>query len=127
MGGSEGIVLVPIGWVERVEGEEAEIRIRGEFVAGLEGLCPGDEVLVLFWMDRADRTRLRVHPRGDPNRPLRGVFSTRSPHRPNPIGATVVELLSLEGTRLRVRGLDAWEGSPVLDIKIHAHATGPDD
>ncbi|HDC92516.1 MAG TPA: tRNA (N6-threonylcarbamoyladenosine(37)-N6)-methyltransferase TrmO, partial [Candidatus Acetothermia bacterium] len=56
-------------------------------------------------------------------RPPRGVFATRSPHRPNPIGATTVELLSVQGGRLRVRGLDAWEGTPILDIKIGTGAT----
>jgi tRNA-Thr(GGU) m(6)t(6)A37 methyltransferase TsaA len=114
------IVLRPIGWVERVEGETTEFHILPELVAGLEGLSPGEKILILFWMDRADRTRLEAHPRGDPARPLRGVFATRSPHRPNPIGATTVELLSLQGNRLWVRGLDAWEGTPILDIKIEA-------
>ncbi|RLE34532.1 tRNA (N6-threonylcarbamoyladenosine(37)-N6)-methyltransferase TrmO [Candidatus Acetothermia bacterium] len=117
------IVLRAIGYVEQVEGEICEVVLRDEFVPGLEGLKSGQEILILFWMDRARRDVLRVHPHGNPMRPPRGVFATRSPHRPNPIGATTVELLSVQGGRLRVRGLDAWEGTPILDIKIGTGAT----
>lgn len=114
------IVLVPIGRVERVAGEISEVVLRPEFVPGLEGLEVGHEVLILLWMDRARRDVLRVHPRGDPARPIRGVFATRSPHRPNPIGATVAQVVGIAGGRLFLRGLDAWEGTPVVDIKIHS-------
>ena len=72
---------------------------------------------MLTWLDRADRDVLKVHPRGDPTRPLAGVFATRSPHRPNPIGLHRVEVLGIEGTEIRVRGLEALDGTPVLDIK----------
>src|SRR5690349_13726673 len=73
----------------------------------LDGIVPGDDVLLLTWLDRADRDTLRVHPRGDLSRPERGVFSTRSPDRPNPIGLHRVEVEAVDGNRVRVRGLEA--------------------
>jgi len=84
---------------------------------GLEGLLPGDRVVVLTWLDRARRDVLRVHPRDDPANPERGVFGTRSADRPNPIGLHEVEILAVEGNRLRVRPLEAVDGTPVLDVK----------
>jgi tRNA-Thr(GGU) m(6)t(6)A37 methyltransferase TsaA len=84
---------------------------------GLEGICVGDEVLLFTWLDRARRDVLSVHPRGDPSRPLEGVFATRSPHRPNPIGLHRVEITSIEGTRLGVRQLEAVDGTPIIDVK----------
>ena len=84
---------------------------------GLEGLRPGDEVIVLTWLDRADRDVLRVHPRDDRSRPLQGVFTTRSQDRPNPIGLHPVEILEIEGLRVRVRPLEAADGTPVVDVK----------
>jgi tRNA-Thr(GGU) m(6)t(6)A37 methyltransferase TsaA len=83
----------------------------------LEGIHAGDEVIVLTWLDRASRDVLRVHPRGDVSRPEQGVFSTRSPHRPNPIGLHRVEVVSIEGARVRVRGLEAVDGTPIVDVK----------
>jgi tRNA-Thr(GGU) m(6)t(6)A37 methyltransferase TsaA len=83
----------------------------------LEGIRVGDEVIVLTWLDRARRDVLRVHPRGDRSRPQQGVFSTRSEHRPNPIGLHQVEVAALEGARVRVRNLEAVDGTPVLDLK----------
>ena len=80
-------------------------------------LLPGDDVFVLTWLDRASRDVLRVHPRGDRTSPERGVFSTRSPDRPNPIGLHRVEIAEIDGTRVRVRPLEAVDGTPVLDIK----------
>ena len=77
----------------------------------------GDELLVLTWLDRARRDVLRVHPRGDLARPEQGVFTTRSPDRPNPIGLHRVRVLSIDGTRLRVRGLEALNGTPIVDVK----------
>src|SRR2546427_110754 len=71
-------------------------------LGALEGIREGDEVIVLTWLDRARRDVLRVHPRGDPSRPEQGVFNTRSPHRPNPIGLHRVEVLSIDGHRVRV-------------------------
>jgi tRNA-Thr(GGU) m(6)t(6)A37 methyltransferase TsaA len=74
-------------------------------------------VIVLTWLDRARRDVLRVHPRDDPTNPMRGVFSTRSADRPNPIGLHEVEVLAIEGNRVRVSGLEAVDGTPVLDLK----------
>ncbi len=84
---------------------------------GLEGLAVGDDVLVLTWLDRARRDVLRVRPRDDPARREQGVFSTRSPDRPNPIGLHRVRVLELDGARVRVQGLEAVDGTPVVDVK----------
>jgi len=86
-------------------------------VEALEGIHSGEEVLVLTWLDRARRDVLTVHPRGDLSRPRQGVFSTRSPHRPNPIGLHRVEIVSIEGVRVRVRNLEAVDGTPIIDVK----------
>lgn len=83
----------------------------------LDGLRAGDEVLVLTWLHRASRDVLEVHPRGDTSRPRQGVFATRSPHRPNPIGLHRVRILAVDGLRLHVRGLEAVDGTPVVDLK----------
>jgi len=84
---------------------------------GLRDLQPGAEVIVLTWLHQADRDVLRVHPRDDLKNPEQGVFSTRSPDRPNPIGLHRVEILSIEGTRIRVRNLEVVDGTPVVDVK----------
>ncbi len=84
---------------------------------GLDGIGVGDEVIVLTWLDRARRDVLRVHPRGDTSRPQQGVFSTRSPSRPNPIGLHRVEVLAIDGGRVRVRNLEAVDGTPIVDLK----------
>ena len=83
----------------------------------LDGLAPGSDVLVLTWLDRADRQTLAVHPRDDLARPLTGVFATRSPDRPNPIGLHQVRVLAVDGARVPVRELEAVDGTPVLDLK----------
>lgn len=83
----------------------------------LDGIRPGDELMLLTWLDRARRDVLRVHPRGDVARPEQGVFSTRSPARPNPIGLHRVEVEAVEGNRVRVRPLEALDGTPILDVK----------
>jgi tRNA-Thr(GGU) m(6)t(6)A37 methyltransferase TsaA len=84
---------------------------------GLRGLEVGAEILLLTWLDRARRDVLVVHPRGDARNPPRGVFGTRSPDRPNPIGLHRVSVLSIDGTRLRVGPLEALDGTPILDVK----------
>lgn len=84
---------------------------------GLNGLHAGAEILLLTWFDRSDRDVLAVHPRGDLSRPVQGVFSTRSPDRPNPIGLHRVTILAIEGNRLRVNNLEALDGTPVVDVK----------
>ena len=91
--------------------------LRAEFAAGLDGIGPGDEMIVLTWLDRARRDVLRVHPRGDPTRPEQGVFNTRSPDRPNPIGLHVVEVVSIDDARVCVRNLEALDATPILDVK----------
>jgi tRNA-Thr(GGU) m(6)t(6)A37 methyltransferase TsaA len=83
----------------------------------LRNLRAGDEIMLLTWLDRARRDVLSVHPRGDPSRPEEGVFSTRSPHRPNPIGLHRVEIAAVDGLRVRVRQLEALDGTPILDVK----------
>jgi tRNA-Thr(GGU) m(6)t(6)A37 methyltransferase TsaA len=84
---------------------------------GLADLGVGDRVIVLTWLDRARRDVLRVHPRDDPANPERGVFSTRSADRPNPIGLHPVEVLAVDGLRVQVSGLEAVDGTPVIDVK----------
>ncbi len=96
---------------------EAVLEFEPAVAAGLAGLASGDELLVLTWLDRARRDVLRVHPRGDASRPEAGVFATRSPDRPNPIGLHRVTLLAVDGLELRVRDLEALDGTPVLDVK----------
>jgi len=93
------------------------IRVFDEFASGLDGLEDYSHIIVVYWMHEAGEVRLRVKPWGVEEYPEVGVFATRSPNRPNPIGITVVELLSIEKPIIKVRGLDAWTGTPVLDIK----------
>ncbi|MEZ5073787.1 MAG: tRNA (N6-threonylcarbamoyladenosine(37)-N6)-methyltransferase TrmO [Solirubrobacterales bacterium] len=128
--GGAGVRAVPIGTVRSPltdrraapkQGDEgapeATVVLAAELHPALEGIAAGDAVLVLTWLDRGDRDVLRVHPRGDPARPEVGVFATRSPDRPNPIGLHRVEVVAIEDGALRVRNLEAIDGTPVLDIK----------
>ncbi len=92
--------------------------------AGLHDLQVGTSVILLTWLDRARRDVLEVHPRGDPDRPRLGVFSTRSADRPNPIGLHIVLIVAIDGTRMRVRDLEALDGTPVLDVKPVLEARG---
>ncbi len=87
------------------------------FGEGMRDLQPGSEIIVLTWLDRARRDILRVHPRGNPRNPELGVFSTRSPDRPNPIGLHRVTIVSIDGLRIHVQNLEALDGTPILDIK----------
>lgn len=98
-------------------GPEAALVFDDAVASALADLRPGDDVLLLTWLDRADREVLVVHPRDDPDRPLTGVFSTRSSHRPNPIGLHRVTILAVDGTRVRVSDLEAIDGTPILDVK----------
>jgi tRNA-Thr(GGU) m(6)t(6)A37 methyltransferase TsaA len=102
--GSEG---APDAWLE----------LRPFAAKGLDGLAVGDEILVITWLHRARRDVLRVHPRSDRTRPLAGVFATRSPDRPNPVGLHRVTLRRIAGNRLRIGPIEAIDGTPVIDIK----------
>jgi len=88
-------------------------------------LRPGDRVIVLTWLDQGDRAVQRTHPRDDPTVPALGVFSTRSPDRPNPIGVHPVEIVAVDGLRVRVRDLEAIDGTPVLDVKPQLRYDSP--
>ncbi|MGZ4202702.1 MAG: tRNA (N6-threonylcarbamoyladenosine(37)-N6)-methyltransferase TrmO [Thermoleophilaceae bacterium] len=81
------------------------------------GIRPGQRLILLTWLDRGRRDVLQVHPRDDPANPLQGVFNTRSPDRPNPIGLHEVEVLSIDGARVQVAPLEAIDGTPVVDVK----------
>ena len=102
--GSEG---APDAWLE-VDSSVAE---------GLDGLQPGDDVIILTWLHQAHRDVLKVHPRSDPRRPLTGVFATRSPDRPNPLGLHPVTVREVARNRLRIGPIEAIDGTPVVDIK----------
>lgn len=96
---------------------DAYLVLHPEVQAGLDGVAVGDEIIILTWLHEADRTVLKVHPRGDLSRPEAGVFSTRAPSRPNPIGLHRVRVLDIAGVRLHVSGLEAIDGTPVIDLK----------
>ena len=98
-------------------GPDAWLVLDPGVTAGLEGLAPGDAVIVLTWLHRADRDVLRVHPRDDLANPMRGVFTTRSADRPNPIGLHEVTVAAVDGARVLVHGLEAVDGTPVVDLK----------
>lgn len=122
------IRIDPIGVVRSAFGPDsgdkrdivAELVLDESYVEGLEGIEGYSHIIVLFWLDKIvaeDRTVMRIHPRGMSDLPEVGVFATRGRVRPNPIGLTVVDLLGRNGNTLKVRGLDAFDGSPILDIK----------
>jgi len=102
---------------DQIKAVESRIVLDPRLVEGLQGLEAGQQLMVIFHFHRSQGYELRQHPRGDRSRPRRGVFALRSPNRPNPIGVTTVDLVALEGNVLRVRGLDAINGTPVLDLK----------
>lgn len=96
---------------------EAWLKVEGRYADAVDGLSVGDQVVLLTWLHQARRNVHRVHPRGNLRARLMGVFATRSPDRPNPIGLHEVEILELDGTRLRVQPLEVVDGTPVVDIK----------
>jgi tRNA-Thr(GGU) m(6)t(6)A37 methyltransferase TsaA len=123
-------VLRPIGRVESPVADPGAAARQGDEGApdcwlafepavrdALEGLSPGDDIVVVTWLHLADRTVLQVHPRGDMSRPVRGVFATRSQHRPNPLGIHQVTVLAVDTLRVRVQGLEAVDGTPIIDVK----------
>jgi tRNA-Thr(GGU) m(6)t(6)A37 methyltransferase TsaA len=122
--------LKPIGWVESPlvdrdsaprQGDEgapdAWLVFDPDLRPGIRDLRVGTEIIVLTWLDRARRDVLAVHPRGDQDNPICGVFSTRSPDRPNPIGLHNVVILAIDDTRIRVRNLEALDRTPIVDVK----------
>ncbi|MHB8896079.1 MAG: tRNA (N6-threonylcarbamoyladenosine(37)-N6)-methyltransferase TrmO [Candidatus Geothermincolia bacterium] len=127
-----GFRFEPIGYVESdfkesgqdpdsFRGSVSRVRLLPEFAEGLFRIEGYELLYIIYVFDRAEGFKLVIHPRGDPQRPERGVFATHSPYRPNPIGLTVVELLEVGDRVLTVRDLDAIDGTPVLDIKPCNH------
>jgi tRNA-Thr(GGU) m(6)t(6)A37 methyltransferase TsaA len=125
-----GFEVVPIGRVESPLKERAQAPRQGDeggpdawlvfepaVAEGIRDLAPGDEIIVLTWLDRAARDVLVTRPRDDPARPATGVFSTRSPDRPNPIGLHRVQVVATQGLRVQVRPLEALDQTPVIDVK----------
>jgi tRNA-Thr(GGU) m(6)t(6)A37 methyltransferase TsaA len=124
------LVLRSIGWVESPVTDPSAASRQGDEGApdcwlvfdpgvreALDGLRPGDDIVVITWLHLADRTVRQVHPRADPNRPVRGVFATRSQHRPNPLGLHEVTILAVDDLRINVRGMEAIDRTPIVDIK----------
>jgi tRNA-Thr(GGU) m(6)t(6)A37 methyltransferase TsaA len=122
------ICLEPVGFVKteavgkkiRDKNVVSQLIFREELTEALEGVEEFSHLFVLFWlhkMSTEDKRIMKVHPRGRSDMPLLGIFATRTPHRPNPIGLTRVKLLKVEGNVITVQGLDAFDGTPVLDIK----------
>lgn len=122
--------VVPVGWVESPLTDRAQAPRQGdegapsawlvfapEVADAVRDLAAGTEVIVLTWLDRADRDVLVTRPRDDPARPPTGVFSTRSPDRPNPIGLHRVQIVATQGLRILVRPLEALDKTPVIDVK----------
>lgn len=122
--------LHPIGWVasplvdvdaapkQGDEGApEADLMFSPDYADGLKDLRSGEEIILLTWLDRARRDVLALHPRDDERNPLRGVFSTRSADRPNPVGLHRVEIISINGLTVQVRNLEAIDGTPIIDVK----------
>jgi tRNA-Thr(GGU) m(6)t(6)A37 methyltransferase TsaA len=127
---SDRYEVMPVGWVESPLLERAQAPRQGDEGApsawlafepsvaeAVRDLRAGEHIIVVSWLDRARRDVLTTHPRDDPDRPLLGVFSTRSPDRPNPIGLHRVQILAVEGLRILVSDLEALDGTPILDVK----------
>lgn len=125
-----GYTAHPVGWVRSPLATRAQAPLQGSegapdatleldeaFWPAATDLEPGAELLVLTWLHLTDRETLRVHPRGNPQNAEEGVFSTRSPDRPNPIGVHRVTVIATDGRTVRVRDLEAIDGTPILDIK----------
>ncbi|HYA40904.1 MAG TPA: tRNA (N6-threonylcarbamoyladenosine(37)-N6)-methyltransferase TrmO [Syntrophobacteraceae bacterium] len=118
-----GIIRSPIAHPGEGPRQGSESGVAGKLIVdeqyrdALLGLQRGDRIVILYWMHLAERDMLQVHPRGDRSRPLRGVFTTRSPQRPNPISVDTVEVTGIQNTIIDVVGLDAVDGTPLLDIK----------
>lgn len=122
--------VVPVGWVESPLVERTQAPRQGDEGAppawlvfeartreAIRDLRVGDVIIVITWLDRADRDVLSTRPRDEPDRPVVGVFSTRSPDRPNPIGLHRVQVLAVEGLRILVSDMEALDGTPIVDVK----------
>jgi tRNA-Thr(GGU) m(6)t(6)A37 methyltransferase TsaA len=125
---TDSFIVKPIGFVKRRDDNEdvkdrdliSEIIVSADLTKALDGLEEFSHVFIIFWMHKiSDNTEkpLNVRPRGRSDMPLRGAFGTRTPRRPNPIGLTLVQLLNVKNNTLTIRGLDAFDGTPILDIK----------
>lgn len=112
--------MSPVGWVRKADGRTF-IEIDARYQPALLGVDRLKSLQVLWWFDRSDtpekRAVLQVHPRGDPDNPLRGVFATRSPYRPNLIALTEVDVIAVRGNVIEIDGIDAFADTPVLDLK----------
>jgi len=123
----QSVTFYPIGYVENefkepavpeeIRSVESRIILDPSLIQGVQGFDLDQQIMVIFYFHRSEGYSLLQHPRGDQSQPERGVFSLRSPSRPNPIGVTIVNLVGIDGNVLRVRGLDAIDGTPVLDLK----------
>ena len=124
------IVLQPIGWVRSPihdrdeapkQGDEGApdvwVEIERQFLPAMDGLRVGDEIMLITWLHQGGRGYLSVHPRGDVSRPKRGVFSTRSPDRPNPLGLHRVKIFQMCDEKMKVGPLEVLDGTPIVDIK----------
>lgn len=124
------IEIKPVGRVESPLSDRAEAPKQGnegapeawlvfepELIDALHGIEVGDKILVFTWLDRGQRDVLQTHPRDDPANPVQGVFNTRSPDRPNPIGLHPVTVVAIDGARVLVSELEALDGTPILDVK----------
>jgi tRNA-Thr(GGU) m(6)t(6)A37 methyltransferase TsaA len=123
-------LLEPIGWIRSelkntkdaprfyTEGApNARLELDARLCDAMDGIKVGDDIVIITWLHLANRETLKVHPRGDLNRPKRGVFSTRSPHRPNPIGLHRARVLAIEQNVVSIGPIEAIDGTPVVDIK----------
>jgi len=117
--------IYPIGKVEQLKNSTV-LNIFEEFKEGLNGLKEGEKILIFLWFDKSDtpdkRKILKVHPKGDPENPIRGVFLTRSPVRPNPIGVYTVKILKIDNNKIFVDKIDAFDDTPIIDIKIYSRS-----
>jgi tRNA (adenine37-N6)-methyltransferase len=123
-----GLEVIRIGCVRDAGDGRFLLEVLPTYLDALHGLTAGDRVQILFWMHElahSERRLLRVHPGGDERREQRGVFSLRSCIRPNPIGVSEAEIVEVRATGLLVDGLDAWDGSPLIDIKATSNAATP--
>jgi tRNA-Thr(GGU) m(6)t(6)A37 methyltransferase TsaA len=132
-------LLEPIGWVRSelkntkdaprfyTEGApEARLELDAQVCEGLDGIKVGDDIVILTWLHLANRGTLKVHPHGDLSRPKRGVFSTRSPHRPNPLGLHRAKVLAIEQNVVSIGPIEVIDGTPVVDIKCVVNLSSDD-